>query len=71
MDEAAGLAAEILGGWAPILTGLEMKPGKSGRFEVSVDGELVFSKAALKRHARPGEIAGLLSPKLGPPLDWR
>jgi hypothetical protein len=35
-----------------------------------VDGELVFSKAALRRHAQPGEVVGLLAPRLGPPLDW-
>ena len=27
-----------------------------GLFEVSVDGKLVFSKKAAKRHAEPGEV---------------
>lgn len=27
-----------------------------GLFEVSVDGQLVFSKKALRRHAAPGEV---------------
>jgi len=31
-------------------------PSSGGRFEVSVDGRLVFSKAALGRHAEPGEV---------------
>jgi hypothetical protein len=31
----------------------------------------VFSKATMKRHAKPGEVANLLSARLGPPLDWR
>jgi len=30
-------------------------------FEVTVDGRLVFSKKALKRHAQPGEIMNLIS----------
>jgi selT/selW/selH-like putative selenoprotein len=27
-----------------------------GLFEVTVDGKLVFSKKALRRHAEPGEV---------------
>lgn len=31
-------------------------PSKGGVFEVTVNGELVFSKKQLKRHAEPGEV---------------
>jgi selenoprotein W-related protein len=31
-----------------------------GAFEVEVDGRLVFSKKAAKRHAQPGEVLRLL-----------
>jgi selT/selW/selH-like putative selenoprotein len=31
-----------------------------GAFEVSVDGDLVFSKLRLGRHAHEGELAGLV-----------
>lgn len=31
-----------------------------GLFEVSVDGDLVFSKKALGRHAGPGEVVRLI-----------
>jgi selenoprotein W-related protein len=31
-----------------------------GLFEVTVDGQLIFSKKALGRHAEPGEVLGLL-----------
>jgi len=31
-----------------------------GAFEVSVDGELVFSKLSVGRHAKPGEVVRLL-----------
>lgn len=41
-----------------------MKPSSGGRFEVTVNGELVFSKLALKRHAEPGEIKALIQQKL-------
>jgi len=31
-----------------------------GVFEVVVDGQLVFSKKKLGRHAAPGEVVGLI-----------
>jgi selenoprotein W-related protein len=37
-------------------------PSSGGVFEVTVDGRLVFSKRALRRHAEPGEIMRLLGP---------
>lgn len=40
-------------------------PSKGGVFEFSVNGELIFSKKELGRHAEPGEIRGLLVEKLG------
>jgi selT/selW/selH-like putative selenoprotein len=33
-----------------------MVPSSGGVFEVTVDGALVFSKRAEKRHAEPGEV---------------
>jgi selenoprotein W-related protein len=39
-------------------------PGKGGVFEVTLNGELVFSKKALGRHAEPGEIRALIVKKL-------
>jgi len=44
-------------------------PSSGGRFEVTLDDELIFSKAALKRHAEPGEIAGIVRDRLGPEID--
>jgi selT/selW/selH-like putative selenoprotein len=37
-----------------------MVEGSGGAFEVTVDERLVFSKKSLGRHAKPGEILGLL-----------
>lgn len=45
-----------------------MIPASGGRFEVSVDGELIFSKLALERHAEAGEVAALAREVLGPPV---
>jgi selenoprotein W-related protein len=44
-------------------------PSDRGRFEVTLDGELVFSKAAIGRHANPGEIAKLVRERIGPPIN--
>jgi len=35
---------------------IRLVPSSGGVFEVTVDGNLVFSKKALRRHAEPGEI---------------
>ena len=45
---------------------LEMVPSTGGRFEVSLDDELLYSKASTGRHANPGEIADLFRARLGP-----
>ena len=68
MDRAAGLAAEILGGWAPLITDLRLIPSTGGRFEVTLDDELIFSKTALGRHAEPGEVVGEVRSRLGAEL---
>jgi selenoprotein W-related protein len=39
---------------------IRLVPSSGGVFEVTVDGKLVFSKKALKRHAQPGEILNLI-----------
>jgi selenoprotein W-related protein len=38
-----------------------LKPSDEGRFEVEVNGQLVFSKLELRRHAEAGEIVKLIS----------
>jgi len=35
-------------------------PHEGGRFEVSVNGKLIYSKLATHRHAEPGEVVGLI-----------
>lgn len=60
--------AELLGAWAPRITRATLLPSSGGRFEVTLDGELLFSKAALHRHPGPGEIRDLVAERLGPPI---
>jgi selT/selW/selH-like putative selenoprotein len=40
-------------------------PSTGGRFEVTLDDELIFSKAALGRHAEPGEVVSEVRARLG------
>ena len=56
-------------GWAPIIERLDLIPSSKGRFEVVVDGTLIFSKSELGRHAEPGEVVGLLRSRLGPEIE--
>jgi selenoprotein W-related protein len=49
----------------PIVEHVRLIPSDEGRFEVSVDGTLLYSKLATARHAEPGEILGLFRKKYG------
>jgi selenoprotein W-related protein len=40
---------------------LTLIPSDGGRFEVSINGDLIFSKRSLGRHAEPGEINQLVA----------
>lgn len=48
------------------INGFRLVVSEGGRFEFSVDDELLFSKKQLQRHAEPGEVIGLLRKKLAP-----
>jgi len=41
--------------------GVVLVPSDGGRFEVTVNGRLVYSKLATQRHAQPGEVVGLVN----------
>ena len=69
MPRAVGLTDELLSGWAPIIESIELVPSSKGRFEVTLDGELIFSKATLGRHAEPGEVVALARAKMGPEIE--
>jgi len=54
------VAAELLKEFEPEIESLSLIPSDGGRFEVSVDGQLIYSKLETHRHADPGEVAGLV-----------
>jgi selenoprotein W-related protein len=65
------LAGELLSRWAPIMRAVELQSGSRGDFEITLDGELLFSKKQVGRFPKPGEVARLFEAKLGPALEWR
>lgn len=54
------LAKEILEKYEFDITDLTLVPSSGGRFEVSANQELLYSKMKTTRHAYPGEVLGLL-----------
>jgi len=40
---------------------IKLIPSGGGVFEVTVDGTLIFSKKAIRRHANPGEVVELIN----------
>jgi selenoprotein W-related protein len=55
------LADELLKNYEHVIESLTLVPSDEGRFEVSANGKLVYSKLQTKRHAEAGEILGLVS----------
>jgi selenoprotein W-related protein len=50
------LVDELLKDYEHAIESVALIPSDEGRFEVSVNGELVYSKLQTKRHAEAGEI---------------
>jgi selenoprotein W-related protein len=54
------LATDLLKNFEPEIESVTLTPSDGGRFEVDVNGNLVYSKLQTKRHAEPGEVVGLV-----------
>jgi selenoprotein W-related protein len=57
--------AELVQGFEQDLKSVTLVPSDGGRFEVTVDGKLVYSKMKTGRHAEPGELMKLVRAHLG------
>jgi selenoprotein W-related protein len=55
------LAEELLKEYEHVIEAITLVPAEGGKFEVSVNRKLIFSKTELKRHAEAGEILNLIS----------
>lgn len=56
-----GLVGELLKLFEQEIQAVALVPSDGGKFEVSIDGKLVYSKLRTGRHAQAGEIAGLVN----------
>ena len=59
------LAEELLKNYEHVIETVTLVPSDGGRFEVSVNGQLIYSKLQLHRHAEPGEVLGLVRKMVG------
>ena len=50
---------------ASLIEELKLIPSDGGRFEVTVNGKLLYSKLETHRHAEPGEVLGLVRKMAG------
>jgi predicted Rdx family selenoprotein len=58
-------AGDILSRYQHVIDSLTFTTGSKGVFDVTVDGDLLYSKADTGRHANPGEVLELFVEKYG------
>ena len=52
--------ADLLEKFEPQIDTISLTPSDGGRFEVTVNGSLLYSKLATHRHADPAEVVKLV-----------
>ena len=51
---------ELLKGYEHMIESVALIPSDGGRFEVSMNGDLIYSKLQTKRHAEAGEVVNMI-----------
>jgi selenoprotein W-related protein len=59
------LAEELLKNYEHVIEEIQIVPSDGGRFEVTINGQLLYSKLEKHRHAEPGEVLGLVRQMVG------
>ena len=59
------LAEELLKNYEHLIDSLMLIPSDGGKFEVTANGQLLYSKLATHRHAELGEVLGLVRKIVG------
>ena len=54
------LATELLKKYEPEIESITLVPSSGGKYEITVNDQLVYSKLQTGRHAEPGEVLGLV-----------
>ena len=60
-----GAASDLLTNYQHVIADLLLVTGDNGVFNVTVDGDLIYSKAQTGRHAEPGEVLELFTDLMG------
>ena len=58
------MTEELLNAFELETTQLTLVPSDGGKFEVMLDGDLLYSKKRTGRHAEPGEVAEIVRQRL-------
>ena len=64
-----GAAEDLLANYQHVIEDLRLVTGENGVFDVTVDGDLIYSKAQTGRHAEPGEVLDLFATLMGPDVS--
>jgi selenoprotein W-related protein len=59
------LTDELLKNYEHLVEAITLVPSDGGKFEVTVNGQLVYSKLDTHRHAEAGEVLGLVRKMVG------
>ncbi len=54
------MTGELLNSFETDIESITLVPSEGGRFEVTVNDKLVYSKLQTGRHVEPGEVVGLV-----------
>ncbi|HAZ56284.1 MAG TPA: hypothetical protein DCY78_03550 [Acidimicrobiaceae bacterium] len=58
--------SDLLTNYQHVIADLRLVTGDNGVFDVTVDGNLIYSKAETGRHADDGEVLALFTDLMGP-----
>jgi selenoprotein W-related protein len=56
---------ELLKNYEHLIEAIVLVPSDGGKFEVTVNSHLLYSKLEMHRHAEPGEVLGLVRKIVG------
>lgn len=62
-------ADDLLSHYQHVIDRLTLVTGSKGVFDVVVDGETLYSKRAMGRHAEPGEVLELFEQRFAEGVD--
>jgi selenoprotein W-related protein len=63
------VADDIMSNYHHVIESFEFITGSKGVFHFVVDGQSLFSKKVLGRHAEPGEVLQLFQELIGPDVE--